>query len=127
MEQNSSNDNENKINVTDEDMSFKKTYESATAAVAISYGKDRPSPLVSSLGYESKAQAIIEMAKELGIYVHKDPALLNQLKNLKEGEDVPKELFEIIAVILSFSYILQGKTPDTYKRPDGSTAVNTNA
>ena len=28
------------INVTDEDMSFKKTYESATAAVAISYGKD---------------------------------------------------------------------------------------
>ena len=67
------------------------------------------------------------MAKELGIYVHKDPALLNQLKNLKEGEDVPKELFEIIAVILSFSYILQGKTPDTYKRPDGSTAVNTNA
>ena len=51
MEQNSSNEKNNSINVTDEDMSFKKTYESATAAVAITYDKERPSPFVSSLGY----------------------------------------------------------------------------
>ena len=67
------------------------------------------------------------MAKELGLYVHKDPALLNQLKGLKEGEEIPKELYTVIAIIMSFSYYLQGKTPEVYKRQDGSTAVNTNA
>ena len=67
------------------------------------------------------------MAKELGIYVHEDPLLADELSRLQEGEQIPKELFEVIAVILSFSYILQGKTPDVYKRKDGSTAVNIDA
>src|SRR5574344_211890 len=116
------------IDATDEDLSFKKSYESASAAIALSYDTEqKENPFVSALGYESRAQAIIDMARELGIYVHKDPALLNQMKNLKEGEEVPKELFTIIATILSFSYYLQGKTPETYKRKDGSTAVNTDA
>ena len=73
------------------------------------------------------ADAIVEMANELGIYVHKDQQLLNQLKCLKEGEEVPRELFEVIAQILAFSYILQGKTPQSYTRADGSRAININA
>ena len=95
--------------------------------MAISYDEDKQSPFVSALGYESRAQAIVDMAKELGLYVHKDPALFNQLKNLKEGEEIPKELYIIIATILSFSYYLQGKTPEKYRRADGSTAINTEA
>ena len=115
------------IDATDEDLSFKQTYEKASAAVAISYDEDKQSPFVSALGYESRAQAIVDMAKELGLYVHKDPALFNQLKNLKEGEEIPKDLYVIIATILSFSYYLQGKTPEKYRRADGSTAINTEA
>ena len=90
----------------------------------MSYHEGDASPFVSALGYESRAKAIIKMAHELGIYVHKDPVLLNQIKDLKEGEQVPEELFSIIATILSFSYYLQGKTPEMYTRPDGSKAVN---
>ena len=116
-----------RINATDEDLSFKQTYEKASSAIALSYDEEKKSPFVSALGYEERAEAIIEMAKELGLYVHKDPALFNQLKNLKEGEEIPKELFTIIATILSFSYILQGKTPEKYTRADGSTALNTKA
>ena len=104
--------------------SFKAQYEAASAAVALSYHEGDASPFVSALGYESRAKAIIKMAQELGIYVHKDPVLLNQIKDLKEGEQVPEELFSIIATILSFSYYLQGKTPEMYTRPDGSKAVN---
>ncbi len=115
------------IDATDEDMSFKQTYEKASEAVALSYDEDRKSPFVSALGYESRAQAIVDMAKELGLYVHKDPALMTQLKNLKEGEEVPKELYAVIATILAFSYYLQGKTPSTYRRADGTTAINTDA
>ncbi|MGN0903193.1 MAG: EscU/YscU/HrcU family type III secretion system export apparatus switch protein [Succinivibrio sp.] len=116
-----------RVNATDEDLSYKTKYEKASAAVGISYHEGDSSPFISALGYECRAQAIIDMAKELGIYVHKDPVLLNELKNLKEGEQVPEQLFGIISVILSFSYILQGKTPETYTRSDGSKAVNIKA
>ena len=115
------------INATDEDLSFKASYEKASAAVAISYNEEKKSPFVSALGYESRAQAIIDMAKELGVYIHKDPVLLNELKALKEGEQVPEQLFQIIAEILAFSYLLQGKTPESYIRADGTKAINTNA
>lgn len=115
------------INATDEDLSFKASYEKASAAVAISYNEEKKSPFVSALGYESRAQAIIDMAKELGVYIHKDPVLLNELKALKEGEQVPEQLFQIIAEILAFSYLLQGKTPESYLRADGTKAINTKA
>ena len=115
------------INATDEDLSFKASYEKASAAVAISYNEEKKSPFVSALGYESRAQAIIDMAKELGVYIHKDPVLLNELKSLKEGEQVPEQLFQIIAEILAFSYLLQGKTPESYVRADGTKAINTKA
>lgn len=115
------------INATDEDLSFKASYEKASAAVAISYNEEKKSPFVSALGYESRAQAIIDMAKELGVYIHKDPVLLNELKALKEGEQIPEQLFQIIAEILAFSYLLQGKTPESYIRADGTKAINTKA
>lgn len=115
------------INATDEDLSFKASYEKASAAVAISYNEEKKSPFVSALGYESRAQAIIDMAKELGVYIHKDPVLLNELKALKEGEQVPEQLFQIIAEILAFSYLMQGKTPESYIRADGTKAINTKA
>ena len=115
------------IKATDEDLSFKASYEKASAAVAISYNEEKKSPFVSALGYESRAQAIIDMAKELGVYVHKDPVLLNELKALKEGEQVPEQLFQIIAEILAFSYLLQGKTPESYVIADGTKAINTKA
>ena len=115
------------INATDEDLSFKASYEKASAAVAISYNEEKKSPFVSALGYESRAQVIIDMAKELGVYIHKDPVLLNELKALKEGEQVPEQLFQIIAEILAFSYLLQGKTPESYVRADGTKAINTKA
>lgn len=125
--QNVDDKDNNSINATDEDLSFKASYEKASAAVAISYNEEKKSPFVSALGYESRAQAIIDMAKELGVYVHKDPVLLNELKALKEGEQVPEQLFQIIAEILAFSYLLQGKTPESYTRADGSKAINTKA
>lgn len=125
--QNGDDKNNISINATDEDLSFKASYEKASAAVAISYNEEKKSPFVSALGYESRAQAIIDMAKELGVYIHKDPVLLNELKALKEGEQVPEQLFQIIAEILAFSYLLQGKTPESYVRADGTKAINTKA
>ena len=92
-------------------------------------GYDRKAKINEAVGisYDEDKRTTPTMANELGIYVHKDQQLLNQLKCLKEGEEVPRELFEVIAQILAFSYILQGKTPQSYTRADGSRAININA
>lgn len=96
-------------------------------AIGISYHEGDSAPQVSAIGEGDMAQAIIDMANELGIYIHRDINLMAQLENLKEGEEVPRELFVIISTILSFSYLLQGKTPEIFRRDDGSQAVNIRA
>ena len=97
-------------------------------AAALSYDeKHDAAPLLAAKGSGQRAQDIIEMAQELGIYVHQDEQLLNELKRLKVGQEVPPQLFGIIATILSFSYLLQGRTPEGWTRPDGTRAINTKA
>ena len=99
----------------------------ATKAIGISYDEGDAAPTVSAVGEGEMAQAIIDMANELGIYIHRDINLMTQLENLREGEEVPRDLFVIISTILSFSYLLQGKTPEIFRRDDGSQAVNIRA
>ena len=97
-------------------------------AVGISYDeKQGKAPILSAKGVADRAQAIVDMAKDLGIYVHKDEVLLNELKKLDEGEEVPADLYNIIATILAFSYVLQGRTPEKWKRADGTVAINVKA
>ena len=82
------------INATDEDLSFKASYEKASAAVAISYNEEKKSPFVSALGYESRAQAIIDMAKELGVYdqVKKDGGSWENVSSKTCGSIVSKAI-----------------------------------
>lgn len=97
-------------------------------AAALSYDENSgKAPILAAKGSGSRAGEITEMAKELGIYIHQDEQLLNELQRLREGEEVPQQLFGIIATILAFSYVLQGKTPEGWPRPDGSRAINTKA
>ncbi len=105
---------------------MQETHELEAAALSYDEGKDA-APTLSAKGSGQRAQDIVKMAQELGIYVHQDQTLLNELKRLQEGEEVPPQLFGIIATILSFSYLLQGKTPENWTRPDGSRAINTKA
>lgn len=83
-------------------------------------------PTVAAKGEGKYADEIIAMAEELGIYVHKDPALLKHLDNLKEGDSIPKPLFLVISEIIAYSYLLQGRTPETWTSKDGNKHVNKN-
>ncbi|MCK0526738.1 MULTISPECIES: EscU/YscU/HrcU family type III secretion system export apparatus switch protein [unclassified Anaerobiospirillum] len=108
--------------------SYSRNKSGLKEAVGLSYDEEsRSSPVVSSKGEGAMAEAIIDMAKELGLYVHKDEQLMSQLRCLKEGEEIPRELFEVISQILAFSYLLQGKTPASWTRADGTRAINVNA
>jgi flagellar biosynthesis protein len=82
-------------------------------AVALAYkpGLDG-APRVTAKGQGRVAEKIIEVAREHGIYVHDDPGLVDALSALDLREEIPDELYIVVAELLAFLYSLEGK-----KRP----------
>lgn len=74
-------------------------------AVAISYnpGED-PAPLLVAKGKGYLAERIIEIAKENGIYVHPDAALVELLMSVELSEAVPPQLYQVVASVLAMVY-----------------------
>lgn len=69
------------------------------------------SPIVSAKGFGKLADEIIDAAEQKGIMIHQDEALAKTLSNLALGEDIPKELYYVIAELIAFSYVVNGKFP----------------
>jgi len=69
------------------------------------------SPTVSVKGFGELADEIIAQAKEKGILIHQDEALASTLSKLELGEEIPKELYFVIAELIAFSYVVRGKFP----------------
>lgn len=83
------------------------------SAVGLKYdGKDAPK--VIAKGHGDLAEEIIECAKEHGVLVHEDEQLTKILSTLELGDDIPKQLYVIIAELIAFSYVLQGKFPENW-------------
>ncbi|HKL99385.1 MAG TPA: EscU/YscU/HrcU family type III secretion system export apparatus switch protein [Mobilitalea sp.] len=71
-------------------------------AVALSYEADENAPKVIAAGKGYIAERIIEKAKEADIPLHRDEKLAESLSKLELGENIPPELYEIVAEILVF-------------------------
>ena len=87
--------------------------EKAKRAIGLKYegGDKKSTPKVVSKGYGDLAQAIIDMAQESGVLIHEDPYLSEILSTLDIGQDIPEALYFVIAELLAYSYVLQGKIP----------------
>jgi|MudIll2142460700_1097286.scaffolds.fasta_scaffold2317862_1 flagellar biosynthesis protein len=74
-------------------------------AVALKYvpKKDR-APKVTAKGSGLLADKIIRLAKEHGIPVHEDPALMEVLSQLDFHEEIPPSVYTVVAEILAFVY-----------------------
>ncbi len=74
-------------------------------AVALGYdrGADR-APRVLARGGGDVADRIVAAAKEHGIPIERDPDLLQCLKPLSCGDEIPVAAFEAVAGILAFLY-----------------------
>lgn len=72
-------------------------------ASALSYtpGEDSAPKVVAS-GKGVIAEKIIEKAKEIKIPVYEDEHLAEALSHISFGEEIPKELYEVVAEVLSF-------------------------
>ena len=84
-------------------------------AVALAYGK-RDAPVVTAKGRDELAEAIIGEAKRQGVYVTEDKELVAALSRLDLEQEIPRDLYVAVAVVLSWAYWLRGMKPGDEKQ-----------
>jgi flagellar biosynthesis protein len=70
--------------------------------VALKYSKGYKAPKIVAKGSGYVAERILDEAKRHDIMIHTDKSLTENLNKLDVGEDIPLEMFEIVARIYSF-------------------------
>ena len=84
-----------------------KTRKRHNRAVALKYQpKLDNAPTIVAKGRGKVAEKIIEVAREHNIYIHDDPDLVEILSHLDLNEEIPPNLYVIVAELLSFVYSL---------------------
>ena len=84
-------------------------------AIGLKYSKaDNNSPTVIAKGFGGLADEIIELAKQNGVMIHEDPYLSDLLARMDLGQEIQEKLYHVIAELIAFSYVLQGKFPESW-------------
>jgi flagellar biosynthesis protein len=74
-------------------------------AVALKYERNKDSaPKVVAKGKGVIAEKIIEVAKQHGVYLKEDPTLVEVLSGLELYEEIPEELYKVVAEIFVLIY-----------------------
>lgn len=72
-------------------------------AIALEYNPNEDSaPKVIASGKGALADRILDEAKKNKVPVHKDSKLADTLSRLELGQEIPPELYEVVAEILVF-------------------------
>lgn len=76
-------------------------------AVALAYQTGQAAPKVVAKGRGLLAQAIIERAKDAGVYVHESPELVSMLMQVDLDQNIPPQLYLAVAELLAWIYRLE--------------------
>jgi len=79
-----------------------------TAAVALHYS-GRGAPRVTAKGNGLVAQKIIDTARQHGVPLEEDAALVGALSRIDLGREIPRELWIAVAHVLAFAWTVAGK------------------
>lgn len=71
-------------------------------AVALEYEEGASAPRVIASGKGVVAENIISKAKDLAIPIYEDPDLAHTLNLLRIGDEIPPELYNVVARVLVF-------------------------
>lgn len=72
-------------------------------AVGLRYDPEREgAPRVVARGRGDVARRILEIAEEHGVLVRHDPDLLQLLAGARLGDEVPQELYAVVAEVIAF-------------------------
>lgn len=84
------------------------------SAVALRYQPGAPfldsAPRLVAKGRGNLAERILELAREHGVPIQRDPDLLATLEPLEVDRLIPPDLFRAVAVVLAALYRANGKT-----------------
>jgi flagellar biosynthesis protein len=84
---------------------FRKQRERRPAAAALTYDPVRPEPpQIVAFGRGKIAEEIVRIANENGIPLHEDPGLVEALALLDVSDYIPRELYAVVAEILSYVF-----------------------
>ncbi|WP_127580567.1 EscU/YscU/HrcU family type III secretion system export apparatus switch protein [Paenibacillus koleovorans] len=73
-------------------------------AVALRYTPDQAAPVVVAKGKGRIAEEIMNRAKEHGVPLQEDASLVEVLSKLDLNQEIPPELYQLVAEVLSFIY-----------------------
>ena len=85
------------------------TPEKRKSAIALAYQAGSAAPKVVAKGRGLIAQAIIERAKEHGVFVHESEDLVGILMQVELDENIPPQLYQAVAELLAWIYRLERK------------------
>lgn len=77
------------------------------AAIALAYQTGDVAPKVVARGRGLIAQAIIERAKQHGVFVHESEDLVGILMQVELDENIPPQLYLAVAELLAWIYRLE--------------------
>ena len=84
------------------------------AAIALVYGQGDSAPKVVAKGRGLIAQAIIERAKQSGVYVHESADLVGLLMQVELDEQIPPQLYLAVAELLAWLYKLEHEETSSF-------------
>lgn len=76
-------------------------------AVALSLGASGQAPTVVAKGYGAVAEAIVQRAKESGLYVHASSELVKLLMHVDLDSRIPPNLYLAVAEMLTWMHQLE--------------------
>ena len=81
-------------------------------ATALQYDPTKGgAPRVVASGQRKVAEKIIEEAKKHNIAIYEDTALTAALANVDIGEEIPTELYRVVAEVLAYVYRVNNTMP----------------
>ncbi|ANE48959.1 FhlB domain-containing protein [Paenibacillus swuensis] len=98
---------------------FQERAKGITKAVALKYAPGKQeAPTVVAKGSGRVADTILAKAKEHGVPVQEDASLVEVLSKIDLDQQIPPELYQLVAEILSFIYRSDQKAKawDSYGR-----------
>ncbi len=79
-------------------------------AVAFNYDGSG-APKVTAKGKGFLADQIVDLARDHGIPLQQDAALVSLLAKVPLEAEIPRELYLAVAEVIAFAYLLSGKRP----------------
>jgi flagellar biosynthesis protein len=81
----------------------------SSKAVALSYKKGDQAPVVVAKAKDILFEKMIKLARENGVIVYKDSDLAEVLFHIREGKEIPFELYSAVSEVIAYCWKVNGK------------------